>query len=156
MNTSKPIVFSRPKSEKYFIDYADKLGLLVIIVLYMAGMINGIAFQNARGWFGTLPFILLIIFLYNPVFRRFAFRISIDPERDEYTFTMFRKKGSLSVKGQDIKKIYVNFFITFFFENHKVLYTGVDDNQLLRILKSKKNISFGRFWNLTAKKRDED
>lgn len=156
MTSSKFFVFSRPKSERYFIDYADKVGLFIIVVLYLAGIINGIAIKNAVGWFGTLPFILLIIFLYNPLFRRLAYRISIDSERNEFTFFMFRKRGSLSVNGQDISKIYVNFFITFFFENHKVLYTGVDDNQLLDILKFHKNISYGKFWNLTTRKRNRE
>ena len=55
------LVFSRPISERYFIDYADKVGLGIIAVLYIAGIINGIAIKNAVGWFGSLPFILLII-----------------------------------------------------------------------------------------------
>jgi hypothetical protein len=155
MKTTNNLVFSRPKSERYFIDYADKVGLVIIVGLYLAGIIDGIAIQNALGWFGTLPFILLIIFLYNPVFRRFAYRISIDTEKNEYTFFMFRKKGAFAVKQENLTKIYVNFFITFYFEGKKIIYTGIDDEKLIAALKSQRQISWGPFWNLTCKIRKE-
>ncbi len=144
-------VFSRPKSERYFIDYADKVALLTIVVLYVAGIINGIAIENAFRWFGTLPFILLMILLYDPLFRRFAYSVSVDLERNEYTFVMFRKRGSFTIKGHEVGRIYLNFFITFYLEGKKVLYLGVDDKQFLRLLKSHTNISYGKFWTFTSK-----
>ena len=68
---------------------------------------------------------------------------------------MLRKRGTFVVKQDNITKIHVNFFITFYFEGKKIIFTGVDDEQLIGVLRSQRQISWGPFWNLTCKIRKE-
>lgn len=156
MDTSKNLyIFSRSNLERHIINYIDKVGFLVLLVALIAEIIFGQPLEQPFRWFTTLLFLLALLYTFGRIFRRFAYKISFNIDKNEFTFSMLRKRGTFVVKQDNITKIHVNFFITFYFEGKKIIFTGVDDEQLIGVLRSQRQISWGPFWNLTCKIRKE-
>ena len=144
-NKKDHYIFSRHIIELYFIRYCDKVGLLIIAMVYIIAILNGDAIENPTGWFLALPLILFIMLLPNLIFRKIAYKITFDLNDQKLTFYLFRRHKSISCNIENLKQIYLGFYIAFVFKEKKFFYNGVADKQLVDLLSNIMPLSWG-FW----------
>ena len=116
-------IFSRSKAEKNLINYLDRFAIGFILVFPILIILSGFSVENAIHVGLYYAIIMLpIIYLYRLYHQSFAYRIIFDFNQNIVVFDMFRNKGTISANTNEIDRIAINYFITFFVNDKKIKY----------------------------------
>lgn len=113
--------FSRSKAEKNLINYLDRFAICFIFIFPMLIILLDFPFEKAIyvGLFYALV-MFPIIYIYRLHHQNFAYRITFDLNKNAVFFDMLRKKGTIIAKTDEIDKIVIKYFITFFVRDKKI------------------------------------
>jgi len=130
----KTRLFSKPSAEQTFVNKFDKVSLLIL-----AAMIVICALIGSFDWFkGSIitflivfPFILIFIHHFN----KFAHKISFDLDTREVNFHMFRNKGVITAKIDDIENVKDKPQTIFSLKDGRTIQWNKESGELVRLLK---------------------
>ncbi|RJP82921.1 MAG: hypothetical protein C4522_02250 [Desulfobacteraceae bacterium] len=139
------MVYYRSKIELIVLRYGWIISFIIIsailLIDYIQNTDHDIILTSQR--FLVVYFVL--IFLFELPKRYFIYKIFIDIEQSEITFFFFKKNRIIKLNFKDIKKIYVNFYITFELKNKKVFFKSTDNQELLSWINEQPSVQFGWF-----------
>ncbi len=149
-------VFSRTVFESYFVRYAAIIGVAITCTVYLIDRFKDLGTRDLI----NLLFLVLVFFvlhyLMHLLSRRLVFRLTINVNGRKIKFVMFKNDEIFNVRFEDIDRIYVNFYVTFVFGGRKVLYHGLENDQLINVLQAHKQIDWGFFGKWTSRKSTDD
>ncbi len=137
--------FSRSKFELYIVRY----GLLIAFPISCI----------AVAWGGGYPLsikhaelIILLSFFYLPIglitsllSRKFIYKVVVDNNKNEIALHLFKKNRIEKKKISEIQTISINFYVTFFFNNKKLVFKGEGVSELIKSLQTIRPITWGYF-----------
>ena len=134
-------IFSKTKGEIIFANNFDKYSYAIIaflsvvyIVVDYPNSINGLIFT----WIIVIPFLML----FASHFKKVAYKIAIDLKEKKIDFHMFRNRGVVVTKIEEIQKVQNRGYLTFFIKSgEKIIWKkGTDDDDLLQLLEKIANV----------------
>jgi hypothetical protein len=137
------VVFSQPKSGVIVINNFDKFGLVGTIIVLLI-----VYFNLATPKYPILSYILAFIPLFASVIvvifsSNFAYKISFDLNKNEVCFFMFRKKGTVTLCIEDIEKVNLNVYITFYANKRIIKYNEVVNKEIVRLIETFMPVNWG-------------
>ena len=132
--------FSQSTGYIFAIKHLGKFLILTILIIVFAG------YKGNLDIIVTICSILLLCLLYYCVekfLKKSAYNINIDFESRQLRFHMNRTEDIITNTFDDIKNITVNFHITVFLEEKKILYNDLHNKQLLNCLNKIRKIHWG-------------
>lgn len=124
----------------FAIKHLGKFLILAILIILLA------AHKGNLDIIITICAILLLCLLYycvEKLLKKSACKIKIDFKSRQLKFHMNRTGDIISTTFDDIKKIIVNFHITFLLEEKKILYNDIQNKELLSCLNKIRKIHWG-------------
>ena len=124
----------------FIIRHLGKYLIFTILIIALA------AYKGNLNIIVTICAILLLCLFYycvEKLLKKSAYKIKIDFKSRQLWFFMNRSEDIISSTFDDIKNIIVNFHITFLFEEKKILYNDLQNEQLLSCLNKVKKIHWG-------------
>ncbi len=142
-NKSYFFSFSQPKSFMLFFRHIDKAFYLFITVAIL------FSYKDLKGQLLSDVFLItcvlfLITFFLGKFLLKVIWRFDIDFNKKEMVFYLCRKDIPVRVHFSKIKRIVVSGAIYFHFEKRSLLYSTNQYNEILPILKTFKDINWGR------------
>lgn len=148
-------VYSIPPFSIYFCKYAARVGFIIMCLMCIA-VKSGIGtskIKNPDGIFITLPIMFALLCITDLLLRKYAYKICFDLNKSVAIFYMIFpliRKKIITVNIEDIEKITLGISVIFSFDGKKVRYSGVNNEELVRLLKELKPVTWnhlGRFFN---------
>ena len=138
-------IFSRPRAERVFVNYGDKIGILGISTTAAAQILfyPGADIPPIR-WLYVLLFMFVLAAIMKITFRRFAHRISVDREEGVIIFELLRDAGTLKAEIEKLEAIQLGFYVSFVISGKRLFYNGVTNKELVTLLETLKPIQWRR------------
>ena len=132
--------FSHSSGYIFVIKHLGKFLILAILIIVLA------AYKGDLDILVTVCAILLLCLLYccaEKLLKKSACKINIDFKSRQLRFHMNRSGDTIYSSFDDIKNIIINFHITFFLEEKKILYNDLQNKELLNCLNKIRKIHWG-------------
>lgn len=146
-------IFSKSRFELYFVRYVALFGAIITILALEVVWIYNNNPQDIK----ILIFVIIVFFIIHiggfMLSNKFVFSIVANTDKKIMTFQMFKRNKSFEVLIADLEKIYVNFYVTFYFKGKKVLYRGVEEKKLITFLKKSEKVVWGFAWKWISGKQ---
>ena len=131
-------IFSQPekqseKAHMFFVNHLGKFGLVIILFLILLLIIEIEAFSLKFILF-SLIFVSLLTYLSAKFHRKFAYKVIIDFRSRKVKFHMYRSEDVIMANFDEIRTKRVPRHVVFVFNDRKVFYRGLEDNELLKCL----------------------
>ena len=147
--TDNLYIYSKPKVVPLIANYIDKAGILAVAATATTQIIF---FPDANiepiRWGYVLLILVTISLTMEFGLRIFAYKITIDTEKSIIQFELLRSAGTVKADINKINAIEIGFYISFIFDERRVLYNEVVNKELVSFLKTLKPILWrpiGRF-----------
>ncbi len=121
------------KAHMFFVNHLGKFGLVIILFLISLFIIEREAFSLKFMLF-SLILVSLITYLSAKFHRKFAYKVIIDFGSRKVKFHMYRSEDVIMANFDEIRTKHVPGHVVFFFNDRKVFYRGLVDNELLKCL----------------------
>ena len=139
--------FSQPESFRLVANHGEKVFYLLVIIGFLY------TYKDLKGQFLidvailiTALFLLLVI--VGKFVSRVIWRFDVDFTKKKIIFYLCRKGFPIYVDFLDIHQIKVSGPIVFFVENKKYYYSTNEYEEILKILKNLKRITWGKMCNI--------
>lgn len=133
--------FSGSNAALFFANNFEKFSIVVCVILFICGfLLNN---SNFYGLFALIFFLILLTFAFIKVANKFVHKIVIDFNSQKIELHMFRSNEAILRSFAALKKIRVNGYIIFIFDNKKVFYNDLRNLELFECLNKVRKIEWG-------------
>ena len=150
INQQKKIVISQKSLDKKLIIYLYRLGFIGITIICAIVLLDKSVSNNLNIWLIIL--IILIFWLTFGIYlKKSAYKITINLDENEIRFFMMKNEKIIAKNISEIKEVRINLYITFYFDNKKVVYNDARNLKLIENLNKYFNVRFGIFGKILPK-----
>ena len=150
INQRKKFEISYNRVDKKIIIYLYKFGFIGIIIICAVVLFDKSVSNNLNIWLIIL-IIVLFWLKFGSYLKKSAYKISINSGENQVQFFMMKNEQILTKNLNEIKEVRINLYITFYFDNQKVVYNGARNLSLVENLNSCFNIKYGIWGKLLPK-----
>jgi hypothetical protein len=143
-NLDRIYTISKSPADVKFINYLYKFSFIGVFIVSMIIIFDESISNDFNNWMIVIAFGLLIFFFVK-FHRRFAHKIIINRDEEQVEFHMLRNDNIVITSLDAIEKVYVNLYITFFFDGRKVMYNDARNEEFTEILNNLMKVKWG-FW----------
>ena len=150
MNHPKKTIISQKGVDKNFIIHLYKFGFIGIIIICAIILFDKSVSNNINIWLIILT-ILIFWLKFGSLLKKSTYKIIINPDENEIQFFMMKNEKIITKNINDIKEVRINLYITFYFDNQKVIYNDARNLKLIEDLNKDFSIVFGIFGKILPK-----
>lgn len=146
----KKIMISHNSVDKKIIIYLYKFGFVGIIIMCAIILFDKSVVNTINIW-GIVLIILLVWLKFGSYLKKSAYKITINLDENEIQFFMMKNEQNITQNINEITKVRINLYITFYFDDQKVVYNDARNLKLIENLDSCFNIEYGIWGKLLPK-----
>ena len=149
-NKQKELIIFQNSLDKKIIIYLYKYGFVGIIIICMIILFDKSVAHNIYIW--SIVLIILLFWLkFGTYLKKSAYKIRINSDKNEVQFFMMTNEQTVTKTINEIEEVRINLYITFYFDNKKVVYNDARNLELVENLHNYFNIEYGIWGKLLPK-----
>jgi len=136
--------------DKKIIIYLYKFGFVGIIIMCAIILFDKSVANTINIW--VIVLIILLVWLkFGSYLKKSAYKITINSDENEINFFMMKNEQTVTKNINEIEEVRINLYITFYFDNRKVVYNDARNLKLVESLQNYFNIEYGIWGKLLSK-----